>query len=582
MRIERVPFVDEAVRLWGRADARHSNWPVTYVINGTDEIYVGESRNATRRMAQHLAAERNSSLTELRVIVDDTFNKSACLDLESRLIELLDGDNRFRVLNRNAGITNADYYNRAQYREAFREIFDQLRSEGLFTQGIDAIENSELFKLSPFKALTEGQASAVEDILTGFFDELDRGEQSLSVIEGAPGTGKTIVAIYLIKLLRDIGREGPLGEEESDSIFAEFFTPEHRAAAAKLRIGFVIPQQSLRSSVQRVFRHSPGLSNVRVLDPFAVGEDNAVFDLLIVDEAHRLNQRANQPSGVQNKRFTEINMRLFGADKDSYTQVDWIRARSTHQILLLDREQSVRPADLSDSAVRAILSEAAQARRRYSLTTQMRVRAGTDYVDYIRSVLAGDNPSLPDVGDYELRFFDDLGDMHDLLRVRETEHGLARLVAGFAWPWVSKRNPARFDIERDGRQLRWNSTAKDWINSRGALDEVGSIHTVQGYDLNYAGVIIGPELRYDTTQSRMTISRADYHDKKGKENNPRLGIVYSDADLQILINNVYRVLLTRGMRGTFVYVCDPELREYLRPFFTVIERPSGTPDSTGN
>src|SRR5699024_4021918 len=110
----------------------------------------------------------------------------------------------------------------------------------------------------------------------------------------------------------------------------------------------------------------------------------------------------------------------------------------------------------------------------------------------------------------------------------------------------------------------WHGTATDWINSRLALEEVGSIHTVQGYDLNYAGVIIGKDLQYDPAAGRLVISRNDYFDTKGKANNPMVGKVTTDADLERYITNIYRVLLTRGMRGTYIYVVDPDLRDYLR------------------
>jgi DUF2075 family protein len=121
------------------------------------------------------------------------------------------------------------------------------------------------------------------------------------------------------------------------------------------------------------------------------------------------------------------------------------------------------------------------------------------------------------------------------------------------------------DIELDGVSLRWNGT-KDWISSKNALEEVGSIHTVQGYDLNYAGVIIGGDLRHDAATGQMFVDRSSYFDVKGVENNKQLGRRYNDAEVRQFVLNIYGVLLTRGIRGTYVYVVDPALRAYLKPF----------------
>jgi len=96
------------------------------------------------------------------------------------------------------------------------------------------------------------------------------------------------------------------------------------------------------------------------------------------------------------------------------------------------------------------------------------------------------------------------------------------------------------------------------------LEQVGSIHTVQGYDLNFAGVIIGPDLRFDPETQRIVFDRTNYFDKKGMENNSRLGIAYSDDDILRFVSNVYAVLMTRAVLGTYVYVVDPDLREWMR------------------
>lgn len=564
--IERLPFEAERIQAWRELDPRFTNWPVVYVLDDGKRVYVGETRNTAVRMRQHLDSEERRSLRVVRVVLDDTFNKSVCLDLESRLIGLFAGEGRFAVLNRNEGIVDADYYERATYREKFDEIFEALREQKLFTRNIPEIENSELFKLSPFKALNQDQAVAIEDILEGLFDDLATETGDTMVIQGAPGTGKTIVAVYLMKLLSDIARGIDIDELDGDSLFSDFFVSDNHELLQGFRMGLVVPQQALRASLRRVFAKTPGLHQSMVLTPFDVGKSSDHYDLLIVDEGHRLNQRANQASGPQNKSFGEINTALFGSDDDHWTQVDWIRRKSTNQILLIDSEQSVRPADLPQVLQARLIAEARKRHRYYRLRTQMRVRAGEDYVKYVRAIIRDEEPEPQTFADYDFRMFDDLGEMHDAIRARDEQYGLSRLVAGYAWPWRSKKDPTAYDIEEDGRQLRWNRTQTDWINSPGAIEQVGSIHTVQGYDLNYAGVIIGPDLRYDEDSRRIVFDRSSYHDKKGMENNPRLGIQYSDEDLLRYVENIYAVLLTRGVRGTYVWVADAPLRTRLRQF----------------
>lgn len=576
--------------LRGERDQRYRDWPVVYLLDGaaTDgagrparsprrsdgvvperDVYVGESLNVAARMRQHLDSTEKSHLTGLRVIVDETFNKSVCLDLESFLIRMLAGDGAYQVLNRNDGIVDANYYDRDRYRDSFQEVFDRLKDDGVFTRTIPEIENSDLFKLSPFKALTQEQAIVVERVLEGLFEDIELGSSSTTVLQGDPGTGKTVVAIYLLKLLADIRGSASLDEPDADTLFSSFFSERHREMLNGIRIGIVVPQQSLRSSIKKVFRKTPGLHPDMVLTAFDVGDSDEDFDLLVVDEAHRLNQRANQPSGPLNKRFRDITVKLFGEDDLSKTQLDWITVKSRNQVFLLDAGQSVRPADVPVEVLRELVS-GAKTRERYSgLASQMRVRAGADYVGYVRQMFGGpiEVELAPDFGAYDFRFFDNVAEMREEIRTRDREVGLSRLVAGFAWEWKTKYDKDAFDIVIDDVQLRWNGTQTDWIASPLSLDEVGSIHTVQGYDLNYAGVIIGPDLRYDADAGRIVFDRRFYFDKKGKENNPARGLIYSDEDLLRYVTNIYTVLLTRGIQGTYVYVSDPTLRSHLRKLF---------------
>lgn len=155
--------------------------------------------------------------------------------------------------------------------------------------------------------------------------------------------------------------------------------------------------------------------------------------------------------------------------------------------------------------------------------------------------------------------------MHQAIKDKDKEYGLSRLVAGFAWPWIT--NPVNgkqtqdFDIEIDGYKLRWNSKTKDWVNSLGAINEVGCIHTVQGYGMNYVGVIIGPELYYDEKKKTIDVDKSKYCDRNG-----HAGIT-DPKELERYIKNIYRTLLTRGIKGTYVYIVDENLRNYFKKIF---------------
>jgi DUF2075 family protein len=258
---------------------------------------------------------------------------------------------------------------------------------------------------------------------------------------------------------------------------------------------------------------------------------------------------------------------LFGQDDKTKTQLDWIEAKSRHQLLLLDTAQSIRPGDVPLKTTKGIVDRAKNSGSWFNLASQMRVMGGNGYLAFVKEVFAENAALAKDFQGYDLRFFDSFTDMRSEILRLDAEHGLSRLLAGFAWEYKTKKRPELFDIELEGIKLRWNKTVTDWVSSPTSPQEVGSIHTIQGYDLNYAGVIIGNDIGYDPVQKKVFLRRDNYFDKKGKENNPVLGIEYSDEDVLHFVLNIYKVLLTRGIKGTFVYVCDPDLREFMRGKF---------------
>lgn|GEM_PF-7112889 len=132
-RIERGLFAPTQIEACLQLDPRFRNWPVVYALDGDDRIYVGESLNVATRFRQHLASAEKRRLKGARVVLDPTFNKSVCLDLEAFLIQRLSGDGTCQVMNRNVGISDRDYYGRENYQQIFADIFEELRRDGLFS-----------------------------------------------------------------------------------------------------------------------------------------------------------------------------------------------------------------------------------------------------------------------------------------------------------------------------------------------------------------------------------------------------------------------------------------------------------------
>jgi DUF2075 family protein len=170
--------------------------------------------------------------------------------------------------------------------------------------------------------------------------------------------------------------------------------------------------------------------------------------------------------------------------------------------------------------------------------------------------------------DYAFTLFDSLETMVEQIQLRDQEIGLSRLIAGYSWEWKSNKDSAAFDIQVDGVKLKWNGTAIDWINTPGSVNEVGCIHTTQGYDLNYSGIIFGHEIGYDPVKKQIVIRPEHYYDKNGKQS------IKDPEELKSFILNIYQTILLRGIRGTYIYACDPQLREYFRSFVPSFAAPA--------
>lgn len=535
-----------------------NQWPIVYFIQNRDYLtgYVGESTNAMVRIRTHLSnPKRTNSLTQISIISSNKFNKSATLDIETSLIQYITAEGTYTLQNGNYGLVNHAYYQRDLYKGLFKDIWKKLIEKKLVSKSLEEIENSELFKYSPYKSLNNDQYSSAMSILEGLTD--DNTKQIF--VSGSAGTGKTILATYLIKLLQSDLSKDIVHDPSEEELIEINFIKKYQQKYPDAKIALVIAMSSLRKTIQNVFKKVPGLSPSMVIGPSDTFEHK--YDLLIVDEAHRLRQFKNLSWLGQFRK----NNRKLGLD-DSGTELDWIVFNSKKQVLFYDPEQTVKPSDINQENFDVLLNKGTTLK--LQLASQMRVKGGNDYLDFVDKLLKCNlKPNSKfEFPNYEVVLFDSLSDLHAALEIKEKENGLCRMVAGYAWPWESNKNKDAIDIEIDGVKFKWNTTNLDWINSENAFNEIGCIHTIQGYDLNYTGIIFGREINYNPEKDQLEIDPKFYFDKNGKTG------VKTPEQLKTYILNIYKTIMCRGINGSFVYAYHSELRDYLKRHVKVYKR----------
>ena len=533
------------------------SWPLVYFVNDqkSKDAYVGETTDVVKRMQAHAKNLQKQKLSSVNIIISEFFNKSATLDVESNLIRYIAADGNYTLQNANLGIANHVYYQKKEvYWDLFKEIWDELRALGIARHSLEHIDNSDLFKYSPYKSLSREQLSSLKLILKCLLDE----NAKVTLIQGGAGTGKTILAIFLFKLLKTNLDDFNFADfEETDEEMFELLKSV-KAHYGDLTMALVIPMSSFRKTISNVFKNIQGLSPKMVIGPAELATQK--YDLVIVDEGHRLRRRVNL--GPYFSKFSQI-CELFGLDDSTSSELDWMLIQSKKVMVFYDQFQSIKPSDVLRE--RFIELEQSEFTRTEILKTQFRCKGGDQYVKLIHDLF--DNKNIPQkkfqVVEYECYLYENLQQMVDEIRKKELNEGLSRMVAGFAWKWISKKNKKVFDIVIGDTKLQWNGVTADWVNSSNSINEVGCIHTIQGYDLNYTGVIIGPELDYDFEQQKFIVNKKEYQDKAGKNT------ISDENILKNYIINIYKTILLRGINGTFIYACNENLRRYLAQYLPV-------------
>ncbi len=526
-------------------------WPVVYILSDgkIKRAYVGETTDAFARMNSHLKNNDKNRLTAVHLITSDKFNKSATLDIESNLIKYISGDGQYDLINGNIGLANHNYYQKkAVYWEIFTSIWDKLRSEGVAKHSIDYINNSDLFKYSPYKSLSSEQRSGLLVIIKNLL----RGDFKTVIVNGGAGTGKTILAVFLFKLLNSNLEDFNFKEFAEDETEFIQLIKELKLKYPSPKMALVVPMTSFRNTLKKVFKNVKGLNHSMVIGPSEIANDK--FDIVVVDESHRLRRRVNLGSYFH--AFDSACKKL-DLDKNSCSELDWIVKQSENAILFYDENQSIKPSDVQKADFNKLKFQ--KTTKVEYLKSQFRVKGGNDYVGYIDKLLGCSvtpNSAKFKNQEYEFLLFDSIEDIVREIKSRNEESGLSRLIAGYSWKWISKNDKKKFDIKIDNIDLMWNNKSDDWINPDNSVNEVGCIHTTQGYDLNYAGIIFGKEISYDKTKDEIVILKENYFDINGKNS------IKDPSELKAFILNIYRTIMLRGIKGTYVYACDKSLREY--------------------
>lgn len=562
-KIEQYSFDENGINNL-KINSKHGvDWPVVYILSGNKEAYVGETQNAYDRMKQHFSNKKRKNLTKINLMQSDSFNKSAILDIENMLITHMHADGKFILQNSNGGQSKLhNYYQRSEYQNVFTEIWDKLKKLNLVEHSLFEVENSEIFKFSPYKELTNDQYIVVEELLKLYSQAMQGTSRMDVIVNGGAGTGKSLIAIYFLNMIANIlNNDYDFSDTEQYIDDESFLNRADLIKAIKTygndKIGFVIAVPSFKDTVKKVFKSIKELRHIHVISPSEASRGD--YDVLIVDEAHRLKRRHK----LTNYGTHDNVNKSLGLPADS-TELDWLKFKAKKMLILFyDGIQSIKESDVSKEDFDKINSD--NCTHKLFLNTQLRVKGGDEYIDFARSLFSNSPVKYKSQKGYDLKVYDDCYEMFEAIKSKNIEYkGLCRMLAGFSFYWRKKARDKKnikynqnYDFEIDGHYYCWNEdfNASDFITNDKNIEKIGCIYTSQGHDLNYAGVIFGEDISYNPETKQIMYHPDKFIDTYSKS-----------SDINKTINNIinaYLVLLTRGVYGTYIYAVDKNLREYI-------------------
>lgn len=538
-------------------------FPTVYIHNWQDsgyyEVYVGESNDIFKRTRQHydVASDKKrwqSKLVEknasLFIIGHEHFNKSLTLDIENRLMHYMMSVQRVKYIHNLRDNPQTSYYPMEEFDDIFRKIWKGLRKENkeLFPTE-SKIKDSAIYKASPLHKLTKEQEKAKDLIIEKVFKAIGNDEtKQLIFIDGEAGTGKTVLNSSTFYELYC------LAEENNKKLNCHLLVNHDQQITVYEQIaeklGLTEKYGKIVSKPTQFINHH--------------SEDNPV-DVAFVDEAHLLLTQGKQSYRGENQLKDIINRA-----KVTVVMFDEYQILTTEQFWESQMlEQYRRRAKLADNYV--------------VLDKQLRMQVNQETMDWIDSFTKQSRlKKIPkSFGGYAIKVFDSPEDLDREIqkKAKDSNSELSRVIATYDWEYNSKNKPKDHlskywevligkwhkpwnrELESDlSRKEKRKIQGLAWAEQPQTINEVGSTFTIQGFDLNYAGVILGPSVKY--RDGKIIFDPSASHNDKAIRNR-----TLSDGTKQkfgqTLIQHEVRVLMTRGVNGMYIYACDSELRQAL-------------------
>ena len=537
------------------------NFPVVYIHSWKKgnqyEIYVGESNNIFQRTHQHYTKMSNKNIWQhklsnnnanLYIIGHEHFNKSLTLDIENRLYLYLSSAQNVKKVYNERSNPQRKYYLSDELDRIFAKIWNKLRKDNKELFPLEStIKDSAIFKGSPLHKLTEEQEDAKQKIIEKIINALKCNQKGqLIFVEGEAGTGKTVLnSSTFYELLR--------GYEEN-----------HNKQSFKCHL-LVNHDEQITVYNQIVNRLGITDQYGKVVDkptPFINkhSTDNPV-DVVFVDEANLLLTQGKQ--GYQGKN-----------------QLKDLMDRAKVVVIMFDEDQILTTEQYWEAKLLEKYRKKAKKQDNYiKLENQLRIHTNKEVIDWMNTfVKQGIVNDLPDdLGGYDIQFFNspEKLDKEISRKASKNKTKLSRLIATYDWEYSKKNRPKSqkyWEVKigqwhkpwnRElGRDIRQKQEIRDlaWAEQPQTIDEVGSTFTIQGFDLNYAGVIIGPSVKY--RNGHIIFDPDKSFNKKATRNR-----TLSDGKIRKfgkkLLRNQLNVLMKRGVNGLYIYAYDDELREKL-------------------